>query len=211
MISKTSFQSSPHIGIFCTVNDEVAVTPLSAPRKFEEALKETLDVDIVKTTLSNTSLIGIFSVANNKKIIVPDILEKGELKILKEHFPEVLVLEEKYTAVGNLVAMNDKGIACSKYLRNALSDALSIRIADSDLVGSTLFVSNAGFLCHRDASAKELKEIEHIFKVKGDATTINLGDPFIKSGLLGNKNGILAGALTSGPELNRIDDVFMFK
>lgn len=211
MISKTSFQSSPHIGVFCTVTDEVAITPLSVPKEFEKAVRETLDVEIVKTTMSNTSLIGIFSVANSKRIIVPDILEKEELHILRDHFPEVLVLADKYSAIGNLVAMNDKGIACSKYLQNTLSDALSIQIADSDLVGSTLFVSNIGFLSHRDASAKELKEIERIFKVKGDATTINLGDPFIKSGLLGNKNGILAGALTSGPELNRIDDVFIFK
>lgn len=208
MISKANFNSSPHIGIFCTVTDQLAVVPPAITQRFEDTIRETLRVDVVKTTLSNTSLIGIFSVANSKRIIVPNILEKSELKTLRDHFPEVIVLADKYTAVGNLVAMNDHGTVCSRYLQGAVSDALGMSVAGSDLVGSIVFATNKGFLCHRDASAKELKELEGILKVKGAPTTVNFGDPFVKPGLLGNKNGVIAGSLTSGPELNRIDDVF---
>ena len=207
MILKTNFNGSHHLGIFCVVNDNIAVVPLNSSKKFINQLKQNLEVDTVKTNMSNTSLIGIFSAANNKKIIVPNILEKEELNTLKDFFPEVLVLNEKYTALGNLIAMNDHGIACSKYLKPIL-EAVNLKIADSDLIGASLFVNNSGFLAHRDATKEELEKIEKIFNVKGGTSTLNFGDPFIKSGIIGNKKGIMIGGLTSGPELRKVDEIF---
>lgn len=210
MIRKLDFFGSPHVGIFCALNDNVALVPHSCPKPFENALKE-LDVDVIKTSVSNTGLFGIFCALNNKMIIVPDILEKTELKILRDHFPEVLVLDEKYTALGNLISMNDHGTLLSHdfhSLKSKLHDALSSKVAGSDLVGSSLFVTNLGFLAHADSTREELKSFERVFKVKGDVGTVNFGDPFVKSGIAGNKRGVIVGSMTSGPELNRISDIF---
>lgn len=205
---------SPHIGIFCVMNDNLAFVPKGCPKTFEKFLKENLDVDVVKGSVARTNLFGIFCVLNNKKIIVPDILEKEELKIFRDNFSEVLILEEKYTALGNLIAMNDNGIVCSgdfKNLKSVLNNAVSIKIAGSDFVGSSLFVTNSGFLAHPDSTENELKKIEKVLKVEGDVGTVNFGDPFVKTGIIGNKKGILVGSLTSGPELNRIDEIFILK
>ena len=211
-IAKANFENSPYIGIFCVANDNTALIPMCSTKKFAGLVKEKLGVEVVKTTIANTSLISIFCIMNNNKIFVPDIIEKSELKILKDNFQEVIVLSQKYTALGNLVALNDKGAVCSKYLYKTISKYIktkSMTIAGSDLIGSCLFVTNKAFLAHIDTSEKELKGIEKALKVSGDCGTVNFGDSFVRSGIIGNKRGILTGSLTSGPELNRIDDIFL--
>ena len=211
-IGKANFENSPYIGIFCVANDNTALVPLSSPKGFVDTVKEKLDVEVVNTTIANTPLISIFCVMNNKKIFVPDILEKGELKVLKDNLPDVVVLSEKYTALGNLISLNDKGAVCSRYVHKTLSEhikAKSMTIAGSDLAASCLFASNKGFLAHIDTSEKDLAGLEEMLGVSGDCGTVNFSDPFVRSGIIGNKNGILVGSLTSGPELNRIDDIFL--
>jgi translation initiation factor 6 len=203
---KADWNGSPHIGVFCIVTDEVAVIPPASPKKFEALLKEKLLVDVVKTNLANSPLLGIFAAANSRKIFVPNIVERNELKVLRDVFPEVVVIDEKYTALGNLMTLNDRGIASSRYLKAGSH----IRVAGSDFAGSAVFATNRAFLAHRDASEAEIKELEGILGVKGGAGTVNFGDPFVKSGVIGNRNGVIAGAATSGPEMLRIDDIFIF-
>ena len=212
MITKSDFNGSPHLGVFCLVNDNIAFVPFSISKRLEHLMQEELKVDLVKTSVAGTPLIGIFACMNNSKIIVPDVLEKEELKVFEDNVKEVIVLKEKYTALGNLIALNNHGAICSHYLRGVESiPAKAIRVAGSDLIGSAVYANNAGFLAHRETSEKELKEIEAVLKVKGDAGTANFGDPFIKSGIIGNKHGLIVGRNTSGPEMQRIDEVFMLK
>lgn len=214
MLMKTDYLGSPHIGIFCIMNDNISFVPRKCPKNFESLLKEELNVDVIKTSAAKTDLFGIFCVLNNKRMIVPDILEEEELEVFKDNLPEVLVLEEKYTALGNLIAMNDNGIVCFggfKNLGQVLEKAVSVKVAGSDLVGSSLFVTNSGFLAHPDSSERELKKIEKALKVEGGLGTVNFGDSYVKSGIVGNKTGILTGFLTSGPELNRMDEIFILK
>lgn len=210
MISKISYLGSPHIGIFIAMNDDTALVPRNCPKRIESIVRK-LDVEVVKTSIAKTGLFGIFCALNNQMIIVPDILEKEELKTLKDYFPEVLVLHEKYTALGNLIAMNDKGVGCPSFLKKEVRGAVNLRVAGSDLVGSSLFVNNYGFLSHPDSTPSELRSFEKVFKVKGDVGTVNFGDPYVKSGIVGNEKGVLVGELTSGPELNRIDDIFILR
>lgn len=212
MISKADFNGSPHLGIFCAVNDNIALVPHAATKKFTNFLKESLEVDIVKTNIVDTQLIGIFICLNNSTAVVPDILEKQEIRTIKDNVSEVVVLKEKYTALGNLISLNDKAAICSRYIQNAGDIAgHKMRVANTDLVGSAIYANNLGFIAHRDASPKELKEIESVLGVKGDVATLNFGDPFIKSGIIGNSRGVVIGKFSSGPEVQRVDEVFMLK
>lgn len=210
VIYKTNFQNSPHLGVYCIANDNHALVPLTTTKGFEAIVREVLQVDVVRVSMANTFLLGIFSAACNSKIIVPSILEKHELKKLRDIFPEVIILEDKYTAVGNLVSLNDNGVAASSWLAQSLGTEPT-RIAGSDFMGSAVFATNKAFLCHRDASKEELKKLEKTFKVKGDNGTINLGDPFVKTGLVGNKHGVLVGSKTTPPETLRLDEVFEYQ
>jgi len=161
-------------------------------------------------TMAQSNLLGILAAINNNKIITTSLLEKKELKLLKEHFSDVIVLNQKNTAVGNLIAMNDNGLAASSVLKEDLKNE-GLKIAGTDLIGSAVYVNNVAFLAHRDAEEKEIKKLEKIFKVPGGIGTVNMGDPFVKSAIIGNKKGLIISSQTSGPELNRIDDIFTYE
>jgi len=212
MIIKTNFNGSPHIGIFTICNEDFAIVPKSASSDYEKQLKEVLDVDIIKTNIADANFLGIYSAMNSKKILVPDIIGKSELKTLKEHLLEVIIVGGKYNAIGNLVAMNDHGTICTKEIGSELKKYIKVKacnIADNEVVGSVVCANNDGFIAHRDATDEDLKLIEKELKVKGEVGTVNFGDPYVKCGIVLNSKGILVGELTSGPELNRIDDIFI--
>ncbi len=207
-IIKADYYNSPYLGVFCKANDEIALVPNKMPEHLENIIRKELEVEVIKTSMATTGLIGIFSAFNNKRIIVPDVLYKEEVKTLEDYFSDVIVLEEKFSAIGNLVTMNDHGIACSPLIKNSLKEATGLKIAGTDLVGSVVFTSNAGFVAHIETKKEEMKELEKILKVKGGIGTINFGDPYISSGVIGNKKGLIVGNKTSGPELARLDEIF---
>jgi len=122
----------------------------------------------------------------------------------------VIVLRQKHTALGNLIAMNDKGIIAAPLLSEDLKQE-GMKIAGTDLVGSATYVNNKAFITHRDAEETEVKHLEKVFKVPGGIGTVNMGDPFVKSAIIGNKKGLIVSMPTSGPELNRIDDIFIYE
>ena len=209
MIIRADYNNSPHLGVFCLVNDNHAFVPKSIPKSLEQKIKQKLEVDIIKSTMAQSNLLGILAAINNKKMITTSILEKQEIKLFKEYFSEVIVLEQKNTALGNLIAMNDKGMIIAPLLSKDLKQE-GIKIAETDLIGSATYVNNKAFITHRDADEKTLKQLEKIFKVPGGIGTVNFGDPFVKSAIIGNKKGLIVSNQTSGPELNRIDDIFIF-
>ena len=67
MIIRADYNNSPHLGVFCIVNDNYAFVPKSIPKTLEKKIKQKLEVDIIKTTMAQSNLLGILSVINNKK------------------------------------------------------------------------------------------------------------------------------------------------
>ena len=96
MITRAEYLGSPHVGIFCLANDNLCFAPLSCPEELEAAISEHLKVDVIKTTMAGTGLLGIFSSMNSKLLITTEILEKEEVKTLEDYI-EVMVLENRYT------------------------------------------------------------------------------------------------------------------
>lgn len=211
MIQKTTFQQSPNIGIFSNSNNEVTLVPPATPDGFKEKIKNTLGTQVLETTVSNSTLIGIFTALNDEKIIVPPTTTEREEEKLQGHFNQVIKLQTKYTAIGNLITMNNQSIAASNMINTDKIDFKNLDIAGTDLIGSCIFLTDEGFLSHRNSTKQELQEIQETFKAEGDVGTVNFGDPYVSTGMIGNEQGILVGDQTTGPELNRIDEVFMLK
>ncbi len=208
MITRADINGCPNIGLFAVANNQHAVVSALAPKSFSDLVREVLDVDIVRATVDETGLIGLFCAANSKKAYVPKTILPEEQKVFEEVFSDVIVIDSKYTAVGNLLALNDNGMIVSKYLSKEVSEAKEMSIAGSDLVGSAIFVNNKGLLVHPGATDQKLAELEKTFKVKGDVGTVNFGDQFVKSGILANDKGVLVGSATTGPEIMRVDEIF---
>ncbi|MEM4257241.1 MAG: translation initiation factor IF-6 [Candidatus Diapherotrites archaeon] len=213
---KGTIRNSPYIGVFSTTTEEYTLIPPGTTEKEEKEIQKTLQTKTIKTTIGNSPLIGILAKGLGKKIVVSSLIEKHELKKLKNEGIKVLEIDAKgFTALGNLVNWNSKaGIASpniGKKNMKKISEFLEIEITEmrftcTELVGSAIVVTNKGFICHPNITEQEFKKIEKIFGVKGIPTTTNFGDLFVGNTAIANTKGIIVGKNTSGIEMSKIDE-----
>ncbi|HZX34144.1 MAG TPA: translation initiation factor IF-6 [archaeon] len=206
--------SSPYVGIFCTVTDEIALVPYPALPKEVKEIEKRLEVEIIRARIGNTSLLGVLSKGIGKKIAVSGIAEESEIKAIEKRGLEVMRLEG-LTSTGNLLALNGFGGVASDLISEdgvkRLEKFFRVKfarkkVAESSLPGAALTVTNKGFIAHPNISAKEFSQLEKSFGVKGGATTANYGDFFVGNSVLANSKGVIAGRLTTGIELSKIDE-----
>ncbi len=183
---------------------------------------DVLGVPVLRTKLYGTNLVGLFCAGNSNGLLLPYFVYESKITLIKEFFKEndvdvnIGTLEGKYTALGNLVACNDKAALVSPLIKSVkvVEDILGVEVVREgvgghDEVGACCVVTNKGFVCHPDAES-ELDNLRKLFKVSGDVGSVNFGFPFVKSGLIANSNGFLVGSKTTGIELGRIDDSLGF-
>ncbi len=215
--ARMNIQNNPYIGLFCFATDEFCLTNYFVSEKNAKAMKDVLKVPVIKTSIMGISLTGIFAAGNSKGIIIPGNAEESEIKFLKSKF-NVLVLNTRHTAVGNLILANDKGCLISEKLEKysgLIKDFLGVKvktgtIADSDFVGALGICNSKGCIVHKKISERELKVLEKVLCVKPGIGTVNFGNLWVKSGLITNSNGFIAGDQTTGPELGNINEVLGF-
>ncbi len=216
-VLQTNFFGDHNIGLFGKASDKFCIVGNLTHDKNIKSIAEVLKVKVVKATVANTDLVGIFCCVNSNGIILPKVVSERELNMfnaLKKHFNvNVGVLNSKFTAVGNLVLTNDNGAVVSELLgrndKKTIEDCLGVESIQSSIakihtVGSCGISTNKGCLVHRDAGEEEIKKIEGMLKVSADIGTANFGSPFVGSCAIANSKGALVGESTSGPEINRI-------
>jgi len=125
----------------------------------------------------------------------------------------------KFNAHGNNICTNNKCGIINPHIpepqRKTMEDVLGVElipmtIAKHTTVGSCVIATDNGFLAHYQASEDEMKQLEEIFKVKGNKGTVNMGTGFVSVGLAVNKNGYVAGEKTSAYELGRVEEALGF-
>ncbi|MFH1055082.1 MAG: translation initiation factor IF-6 [Candidatus Altiarchaeota archaeon] len=203
------------IGLLGTASDRYAV--ISPEFEFSEIL----DVPTLKTKIYGTKLVGIFCTGNSNGVLVPYFISDTEfaamVAFMKPLGVEVMKVKDKYTAVGNMVAANDKKAFISNSLTRdykEIEDALGVEAVLGDVgghieVGAYIFATNKGFLAHPDAES-QLPQLKELFKVGGMVGTVNCGIPYVKSGLIANSNGYITGGRTTPIEMQRIEDALGF-
>jgi translation initiation factor 6 len=219
MIKKTVFGRNPNIGVFCKANNRFILVPKNSPKIFFRDVKETFEEDVYKVNVSGTSLIGVMISLNDKGLILPKNIFEDELKEFKDLDINVGVLNDKMTALGNLILANDNGGIVNPDFRKEsikmIEDVLDIEV-ETGLVGgfralgSIGIATNKGALIHPMVSEDELEWIESILKVEVDVGTVNRGVGFVKTGLVANSRGAIMGSETTGPEIARLEDVLGF-
>ena len=152
---------------------------------------------------------------NNYGLIVPRNIEDEELEKLKKSVRDmnILVLNSRNNAVGNLLVANDKAALVYPYIEEhllaPLSDVLGVEVLKTSIagvptVGSVLVVTNRGGLVHPDATENEISELTKHLGVPVLTGTVNFGVSFVRTGLVANSKGAVVGEDTTGPELARI-------
>jgi translation initiation factor 6 len=210
----TNFEANPNVGLFGYANDKYCLLGRSVPLKAARAVEKALKVPVHRITMCGTSLIGVFCNGNNSMLLVPQIAFEDELKALERFKIPYAVIRTKLTAFGNNILCNDKGCLASpaysaetkKRIREALNVPLKPgKIADLDTVGACAALNSKGCVIHRDASQKEISFVEKLLGIECTTGSVNMGSPYIRSGVLANSNGFIVGDASGGPEVNNLD------
>ena len=210
---KLHHNGNPNIGAFGITNNKISfVSPDS--KKLISAIKNELKTEVIPTTIFNSNIIGIYCSMNSDFIIVPNLIEKEELEKINEHI-EVIIMDTRENAWGNLIALNDNGVIASpllkkdviKKLEDSLGlEVLSLSIANYKTVGSLIYPTNKGGLITYKASPEEIEGIENVLKVKLTTASINFGSPFVSLGVIANDKGYVVGETSTGIEIARVEE-----
>ncbi len=214
LLRKLDINSNPYIGVYCHANEEFAIVPPEFSKNMISQIEEGLDVEVVKTTIANSSLIGVLVCSNSHGIVVTNFTEDRELKALKGRF-NILYITDVLNAVGNNILANDRFAFVHPDIKKEtiakIEDTLNVKvlrgkIAGQKTVGATGVVTNKGLLCHPHAVKYELDLLKKRFEVSADIGTANYGVPLVGACMIANTKGAIVGSTTTPIELGRIEE-----
>lgn len=202
---------SPNIGIYCFCSEKLVVLPPGLTERKIRLFEDSLRSPVCTVTIARSSLLGVLIAANSNGIIVPRTLADHEATALKRASDlAIYAAKERWTAYGNMILLNDYGaivdpVVPQRFL-TVISDSLGIEAVKGTIgglpyVGSLAVATNSGVIAHPSIRFDEAKLIEEVLKVPVERGTINGGVPFVRSGLMANSRGAVAGSLTRGSEL----------
>ncbi len=219
-LKRAAYFGNPFIGLFFRTNGKSTLFPNDTPEKLVENVCKSLGTNPVIANIEGTNLNGLYIAMNANGMVVPKFVSADEQRRLeKETGISVYASKEKLNAHGNNIALNDMGGIISPRVheaeKKAMEECLGIElvpmgIAGFTTVGSLCIANNKGFLVHYAASEKELREIGGALKVKGMPGSVNLGNGFVRVGMLATDNGYFAGDKTSAFELGRVEEALGF-
>jgi translation initiation factor 6 len=216
----TDFNGNPNIGLYGYANDKYCLLGSDVPDSLVPKISEVLDVKVIRMNLAGTSLLGVFLTGNNKCLLVPNIAFEQELDILNKNKIKYKIINTKLTCLGNNIICTDKGcLVSSEYGEREIkqiTDALKIdvkraKIANLHTLGSLAIHTKNALLCHHEILEHEAELIKKILKVEVYTGTVNMGVPFVGSGVLCNNHGFIVGNQSGGPEIINIDESLGFR
>jgi len=208
---------SPNIGVYCFCNENVVIVPPGLTTRKMNQFSETLGVEVCKTTIGGSTLLGALVTGNSKGLLVPRIIRDYEMERIRE-VSRVRVVESKWTALGNIVLANDTGAVihpeAPKDIAESVGDELGVkpvqaRIGTLPFVGALGVATNKGAILSPNILEDERLVIESALNVEAELSTTNGGVPFVRSGILANSKGAVVGPLTRGAELMQISRALM--
>ena len=172
-IIQTDFHGDTNIGLFAKASDKFCLVGNFLMDKTLHQMKNVLGVDVRKITIANTDLIGIFCVMNSNGLLLPRIANRRELsffvKLKKEFGMNVTIVPSKFTAIGNLIAANDKGALISRVFsrinRKKIEDILKVKVDigtanfGSPFLGSCIVANSNGAVVGDQTTGPEVVRI----------------------------------------------------
>lgn len=214
-----NIHGNPNIGLYGFANDSFCLLGKEVPEALARKVEDILHVPTHRITICGTSLIGVFCAGNNKKVLLPEIAFKDELTELDRLHIPYEVIKTKLTALGNNILCNDHAALVnpdySADVKKRIRLALNVKlrpgtIAGVPTVGSCGAGNRSGLYLHRDIEDDELDMITGVFNVPCETGSVNLGSPYVRSGIICNSNGFVVGDKSGGPEITLIDEALGF-
>ncbi len=214
MIRKVSIQGSDFIGVYCAANDEIVVLTQIAPEDVAKVIEKTLEVEVHRTLLGSSPLVGSLMVLNSTGAVITDFASEEDVSFLFNDY-NVLFVADEINAVGNDIIANDRAAMIheefDRKTEKLIEDVLGVevvrgRIGGIPTVGSAAVLTNRGMLVHPNVSEEEAKELEEIFHVEVYVGTANFGSPYVGSCIVANSKGAVVGEKTTPIEMGRIEE-----
>lgn len=219
MIRRVNLAGNPNLGVSLAATDKVALAPPNLGEKMVKVVEECLQVPVIKTPISGSSLAGALAVGNSRGFLVSKYAFDTEMEKIRESGLEVERIPDRLTAVGNIMLANDHGAMVNPLLSDeaieVVSETLDVEvtrgsIANFKITGSVAVATNKGVLVHPSATPEDLEFLEKTMKVPADVGTVNQGTRLVGAGCVANSQGVLVGEKTTGPEMARIEESLGF-
>ena len=203
---------SASIGVYSLATERMAIVPIQVADSKVDKLSEWLGVQVVRTTIGDSVLVGSLLCANSNGAVFPHYVKEQEMESVKAVCDDanLTVMKTRRTAYGNMVLANDKGAIVDPRLRpktiKRISDTLGVEAVPGEIsglpyVGSLALATNKGALTHPLIKEEEQRLLKEVLKVPVDVGTINCGIPYVATGLIGSGGNVVAGFMTTGPEM----------
>ncbi len=218
-IDLASFSGNPNIGLYLFATDSYVLVPLSIHDSLLHKVEKVFDVPIIKTNIAGTSLLGVLLAGDSNKLLVPKIILDTEIKTLEKNGVDFSIVNTDLTALGNNIVSTEKALLVNPdYDTNSIiqlrkstgKNIIKWESSNYKTVGSLIKVKgNKAIISPLIENKKDLiKDLLNLDKVS--ATSVNFGSPFVSSGIVANKNGMLIGEKTTGMESMQIEQAFGF-
>jgi translation initiation factor 6 len=214
VIKQLDFYGYPYVGIYASSTEDYVVLPPDLPLHTVKATAEALGVEVIRTLINDSTLIGSMMTGNGSGFVVSDLALDAEVAVLEKSLP-VARLKGRMTAAGNIILANDTAALVHPALTDrhleVIKSTLKVDVRRGTIgglktVGMAGVATNKGLLVHPRATEDELSALESLFRLPVDIGTVSFGSPLVGSAILATTRGLVTGTSTSGPELGRIED-----
>ena len=215
-VGRTLFGGSPYLGVYVRAGDRVAVVPPSTAAPLERDLARLLGVEIVRTTVGDSEVVGALLAANGHGALVGDDLDDRERKALERLGP-LGIVKHRQNAMGNNVLVNDRGALVHPEFSDAavaeIGRALGVparrgTLAGLGTVGMAGAATNRGVIVHPRATEREVALAQEVLGVPVHRSTANFGVPIVGACVVANSRAFLVGRPTTPVEIVHLQDGF---
>jgi len=220
LIARTNFEGDSNVGAYGIATDSFVFVSSNMSEKGLDNIERTFNLPLVQSTVATLDAVGLVSVATSNGILIPYTTTDDEFAQLKSA-SDITVdwLDDKMTALGNIIIANDNGAMCHPDFgfkaRQKISDTLGVEVVPGSLaklpiVGASAIATNQGAIVHPMATSGEIELLAQLLKVHVEVGTVNRGSPYASLGVLANIDSMIAGTETTGVELAHISQVLGF-
>lgn len=212
-VALMEFEGNGNIGLFFFVNDKFAILGKTVDDAKKKQIEDVLQVPVYTLQILGTDLSGVFLAGNNEILLVPE-LYNHEMKKIEEicstHEMKLVLIKDNLNTLGNNICVGDEEIIVNHNYSKGFITVLKkltnkkiIKLEHEEFAsaGAVCVYTKGKYYVSQELDEKIVKEF--IDKI-GGVGSINSGSPFISSGLVANKNGILIGSLSSTIEIQEV-------
>ncbi len=209
----TDINGNPNVGVFIFATDNYVIVGSEIEKSKKRIIEDVLGIKPLEVTISGTSLPGVFLVGHNKKLLVPSIAYDTEIDKIKKELEkkgiEIGIFDTTLTALSNNILLGEEiAIISPEYSKKEaefIAKFFEVKVKKMPLgkthvPGSLIIINGKKAGVSNLLSEEEERFIGEELNVETNRISVNMGNPFIKSGIVINKNGLIIGNNTGGAE-----------